>query len=69
MSSNVKVLLAVVGSAILLLFAAPLGSTMMDGGMMRGMSSMLGGGIFGLFVMLLFWGLVVAPCSSRLSSG
>lgn len=72
MRNNTKVLLWVLGGAllILLLFAGLMGSmggmgSTMGGGMMGGMGAMMGGGMMGggmigMLFMLLFWGLVIA---------
>ena len=54
MSDGLKVLLGVLGGAVLvLLFVSTLGG----GGMMGGM---MGGGLFGILFMLLSWVLVIA---------
>ena len=62
MSDGLKVLLGVLGGAVLvLLFVSTLGG----GGMMGGMGSMMsggmmGGGLFGILFILLSWVLVIA---------
>jgi hypothetical protein len=55
-NDNLKVVLGILGGAIvvLLLFAA------LAGGGMGGMGQMMGGGMFGGLFMLLFWGLLIA---------
>jgi hypothetical protein len=62
MSDGLKVLLGVLGGAVLvLLLTSVLGGDGMMGGMGSMMSgSMMGGGLFGTLFVLLFWVLIIA---------